>query len=64
MRDRFSRAALFAGAAFVFAATPALAEDGGQPERDYLPTDIVVTGDRGTGYDNDDGSTATKTPTR
>ncbi|NTZ43181.1 TonB-dependent siderophore receptor [Altererythrobacter sp. SALINAS58] len=33
-----------------------------QPERDYLPSDIIVTGERG-GYVIDDGSTATKTPT-
>ena len=63
MRDQISRAALLAGAAFVFTASAAQARDADQPERDYLPTDIVVTGDRGTGYDNDDGSTATKTPT-
>ncbi|MXO94901.1 TonB-dependent siderophore receptor [Erythrobacter aquimaris] len=44
-------------------ATPAFAAEEAQPERDYLPTDIVVTGDRSDGYDNDDGSTATKTPT-
>lgn len=34
----------------------------GQPERDYLPSDIVVTGERD-GYSTNDGSTATKTPT-
>ena len=62
MRDHFNRATLLAGAAFVFTATAAQAEDG-QPQRDYLPTDIVVTGERDTGYDNTDGSTATKTPT-
>ena len=62
MRVHSSRAALLAGAASVFLGTPAQA-DTAQPQRDYLPTDIVVTGDRDTGYDNDDGSTATKTPT-
>ena len=62
MRVHSSRAALLAGAASVFLGTAAQA-DTAQPERDYLPTDIVVTGDRDTGYDNDDGSTATKTPT-
>lgn len=36
--------------------------DATQPQRDYLPSEIVVTGDRD-GYDTDDGSTATKTPT-
>ena len=44
-------------------ATPSLAETvEEQPERDYLPEDIVVTGTRDT-YRVDDGSTATKTPT-
>lgn len=33
-----------------------------QRNRDYLPSDIVVTGERNE-YGNDDGSTATKTPT-
>ena len=42
---------------------PAFAADEAQPERDYLPTDIVVTGERDEGYSNGDGSTATKTPT-
>lgn len=41
--------------------TPAFAAEA-QPEREYLPTDIVVTGNRD-GYAVDDGSTATKTPT-
>jgi len=63
MRDRFSRAALLAGAAFIFTVTAAQAENAAQPERDYLPSNIVVTGERDTGYDNDDGSSATKTPT-
>ena len=43
--------------------TPALAAEEAQPERDYLPADIIVSGDQDDGYDNDDGSTATKTPT-
>ena len=55
------RAALCAGTVLTFAAVPAHAEDA-QPERDYLPRDIVVTGDRD-GYGSDDGFTATKTPT-
>ncbi|MEX0342224.1 MAG: TonB-dependent receptor plug domain-containing protein, partial [Erythrobacter sp.] len=42
---------------------PAHADESVQPERDYLPNGIVVTGDRDTGYETDDGSTATKTPT-
>ena len=61
------RSGLFLGAAIASAiATPASAntesEDGATPERDYLPADIIVTGKR-EGYDTDDGSTATKTPT-
>ena len=44
-------------------ATPAFAADEGQPDRDYLPADIVVSGERAEGYSNGDGSTATKTPT-
>ena len=44
-------------------ATPAFAAEEVQPDRDYLPADIVVSGDRGEGYANEDGSTATKTPT-
>ncbi|MBX7502224.1 TonB-dependent siderophore receptor [Qipengyuania sp. YG27] len=62
MRDRFSRAALLAGAAFLATATAAQADDMAQPERDYLPSDIVVTGTF-EGYDVTDGSTGTKTPT-
>ena len=48
----------------LLAASPALAStvEEAQPERDYLPTDIVVTGERD-GYGIDDGSTATKTAT-
>ena len=61
MRDHLSRAALLAGTALVLAAAPARAES--QPERDYLPTDIVVTGDRDGEYGTEDGSSATKTPT-
>ena len=47
------------------AATPLYAETGAaeQPQRDYLPDDIVVVGSRDDGYNVDDGSTATKTPT-
>ena len=55
-------AILLAGTAIsdpAFAATAAEA----QPEREYLPTDIVVKGERGDEYGTDDGSTATKTPT-
>ena len=55
------RSAFLATAAI---AAPAAANTsaGEQPERDYLPTEIVVTGERD-GYGIDDGSTATKTPT-
>ncbi|KPM15928.1 TonB-dependent siderophore receptor [Citromicrobium sp. WPS32] len=61
------RSGLFLGAAIVCAtASPAMAntdsEDGATPQRDYLPAEIVVTGERA-GYDTADGSTATKTPT-
>ena len=53
-----------------FFATPAVAETDADtdteaqttPERDYLPTDIIVTGKRD-GYVSTDGNTATKTPT-
>ncbi|QYJ07864.1 TonB-dependent receptor [Qipengyuania flava] len=62
MRHSLTRPALLAGVAFLATASAAQAEDA-QPERDYLPTDIIVTGDRDTGYDSEDGSSATKTPT-
>lgn len=54
------RSVLLAGTAAMLA-SPAIAAEA-QPERDYLPGDIIVTGDRD-GYGVDDGSTATKTPT-
>ncbi|MGE5952674.1 MAG: TonB-dependent receptor [Qipengyuania vulgaris] len=62
MKPFTSVAILLAGTAF---ATPALADTSanGQPERDYLPSDIVVMGERSDEYGTDDGSTATKTPT-
>lgn len=63
------RSALLANAAALAAvATPCLAEETAEadgeaaPKRDYLPSDIVVTGQRD-GYGSADGSTATKTPT-
>lgn len=59
----FSIAALLlCGTAF---ATPASANTTTetQPERDYLPSDIIVKGERAEEYGSDDGSTATKTPT-
>ena len=63
MRPFATLAILLSGTALAApAAASTLAADA-QPERDYLPTDIVVTGERADGYDNEDGSTATKTPT-
>ena len=56
------RYALLCGAVFALPITPALAEADDQPVRDYLPTEIVVTGATD-GYGANDGSTATKTPT-
>ncbi len=53
------RSALLATAATAVA-TPAIAAD--EAQRDYLAADIVVTAERD-GYAEDDGSTATKTPT-
>ncbi len=61
MWDTATRFALLASAAAITAPSFA-AEAEAQPERDYLPSDIVVTGQRD-GYGTDDGSTATKTPT-
>ena len=50
-------------AAVALPASPALAAaDMAADQRDYLPADIVVTGTID-GYNADDGSTATKTPT-
>lgn len=45
------------------AAASADAAADAQPERDYLPSAIVVTGEHEEGYGTDDGSTGTKTPT-
>lgn len=62
MRHSLQRCTLLAGIALI-PATPALADDtADQPQRDYLPEDIIVTGERD-GYSIDDGSSATKTPT-
>ncbi len=72
MRHTAFRSALLMGSAL--AASPALADSAessaatesvaadAQPERSYLPAEIVVSGKRD-GYGNEDGSTATKTPT-
>ena len=55
--------ALLCATAAAFSA-PAFAEDAAdQPQRDYLPSDIVVSGTRDEGYRSGDGSSATKTPT-
>ena len=59
MRPLSIRTVLFLGTAAAMA-SPAFADE--QPERDYLPTDIIVTGHHDS-YRVDDGSTATKTPT-
>ena len=50
------RAALLAGAALLFPAV-AHADEAVQPERSYLPTDIVVTGNGESDYGTQDGST-------
>ena len=60
MRPTAKIAILFASTAF---ASPALATVAADPERDYLPADIVVKGERIDDYATDDGSTGTKTPT-
>ena len=64
IRDHRRLAALLSASALALAASPARAEvtADADPERDYLPSDIVVVGERD-GYASDDGSTATKTPT-
>lgn len=63
MRPFATLAILLSGTALAapVAASTLAAES--QPERDYLPTDIVVKGERAEGYETEDGSTATKTPT-
>ena len=62
MKSLTSAAILLAGTTFTTPALANIAADG-QPERDYLPSDIVVKGERTDDYGTDDGSTATKTPT-
>ncbi len=56
------RAALLASAIIAIPASPAFAAAEAEPERDYLPSEIVVNG-QADGYSSSDGSTATKTPT-
>lgn len=55
------RAILLAGVT-TFAAAPALAAEEVAPERDYLPAEIVITG-QVDGYSATDGSSGTKTAT-
>lgn len=62
MYNRTFRLTLLLTSAALPAAALANESADGQPERDYLPSEIVVSGERG-GYGIDDGSTATKTPT-
>lgn len=59
-----TRCGLLAAIATAALAAPVQAEFAGAdaPEREYLPTDILVVGQRD-GYATDDGSTGTKTPT-
>lgn len=62
MRFAALRSALLAACALAPAA-PALADEvADAPDRDYLPSDILVLGER-EGYATDDGSSGTKTPT-
>ena len=64
MNSNMLRTAFLAGAASL--AFPAIAmadtSENEAPERDYLPREIVVTGQQDS-YSTDDGSTGTKTPT-
>lgn len=63
MKRLTTLATLLSTAAFAAPAAASNLAEEAQPEREYLPTDIVVTGKRDEGYGNGDGSTATKTPT-
>lgn len=48
--------------AIALSVIPAVAKSAEAPPREYLAEDIIVSGQRD-GYDHDDGSSATKTPT-
>ena len=61
IRTATARLALLASAATI-APTPALADTAADSQRDYLPGNIIVTGQID-GYGEDDGSTGTKTDT-
>ncbi|NNC51755.1 MAG: TonB-dependent siderophore receptor [Erythrobacter sp.] len=63
MRPFATLAILLSGTALAAPAAASTLAAEAQPERDYLPTDIVVKGERADGYETEDGSTATKTPT-
>jgi catecholate siderophore receptor len=59
-----SRFALLAGCAVLALPGSAAAETGADaPDRDYLPREIIVTGEQEEGYAVDDGTSGTKTPT-
>ena len=62
MRPHTLRAALLGAAAHLLFTSAAQADDAADPDRDYLPADIVVTGESD-GYAEGDGSSGTKTPT-
>ncbi|MCB2082463.1 MAG: TonB-dependent siderophore receptor [Sphingomonadaceae bacterium] len=64
MNSNMLRAAFLAGAASLAFPVTAMADTSANeaPERDYLPREIVVTGQQDS-YSTDDGSTGTKTPT-
>ncbi|WP_233548386.1 TonB-dependent receptor [Aurantiacibacter zhengii] len=64
IRTTATRFALLASVATTLTAVsaPAHANLGDDTQRDYLPGNIIVTGERET-YVNEDGSTGTKTPT-
>ena len=64
---RFSASASTIALAVLVNSMPAMANNAAgtaaDPERDYLPSEILVVGDREDGYATEDGSSGTKTPT-